>query len=76
MNVSTPHMLLITAQHIICTDLIQLSRSSVSGGRLECTMQNIADNYYNTYSSRCCIGVEGILLFFFIFHLSLTNDEL
>ncbi|CAN0909794.1 UTP--glucose-1-phosphate uridylyltransferase 3, chloroplastic, partial [Linum grandiflorum] len=25
---------------------------SVSGGRLECTMQNIADNFLNTYSSR------------------------
>lgn len=33
---------------------------SVPGGRLECTMQNIADNFTNTYSSRCYKGVEGL----------------
>ncbi|KAF8402599.1 hypothetical protein HHK36_010687 [Tetracentron sinense] len=38
-----------------------LSSSTVSGGRLECTMQNIADNFLNTYSSRCYKGVEDAL---------------
>jgi len=33
--------------------------TSVSGGRLECTMQNIADNYFSSYSSRCYNDVEG-----------------
>ncbi|KAI8527494.1 hypothetical protein RHMOL_Rhmol12G0079900 [Rhododendron molle] len=30
----------------------------VPGGRLECTMQNITDNFFNAHSSRCCEGVE------------------
>ncbi|XP_042512379.1 UTP--glucose-1-phosphate uridylyltransferase 3, chloroplastic isoform X2 [Macadamia integrifolia] len=34
---------------------------SVSGGRLECTMQNIADNFLNTFSSRLYAGVEDAL---------------
>ncbi|PIA32431.1 hypothetical protein AQUCO_04500200v1 [Aquilegia coerulea] len=34
---------------------------SVSGGRLECTMQNIADNFLNTYSSRQYNVVEDTL---------------
>lgn len=33
---------------------------SVSGGRLECTMQNIADSFFNTGSSRCYTDIEGI----------------
>ena len=33
---------------------------SVSGGRLECTMQNIADSFFNTSSSQCYNDVEGI----------------
>ncbi|KAG5521346.1 hypothetical protein RHGRI_033789 [Rhododendron griersonianum] len=32
----------------------------VPGGRLECTMQNIADNFFNAHSSQRCEGVEGI----------------
>lgn len=36
---------------------------SVSGGRLECTMQNIADNLVNSFSSQCFEGVEGIMQF-------------
>ncbi|GJU86566.1 transposase, Ptta/En/Spm [Tanacetum coccineum] len=34
------------------------SSNSVSGGRLECTMQNIAGNLVNSFSSRCSEGVE------------------
>ncbi|GER44856.1 UDP-glucose pyrophosphorylase 3 [Striga asiatica] len=32
----------------------------VLGGRLECTMQNIADSFTNTYSSRCYKDVKGL----------------
>lgn len=41
---------------------IVLICDSVLGGRLECTMQNIADNFTNTHSSRCYKGVEGLEL--------------
>ncbi|XP_073224587.1 UTP--glucose-1-phosphate uridylyltransferase 3, chloroplastic isoform X2 [Cicer arietinum] len=41
---------------------------SVSGGRLECTMQNIADNYFNSYSSRCYNGVEDKLDTFIVYN--------
>ncbi|KAL4576122.1 hypothetical protein LXL04_012211 [Taraxacum kok-saghyz] len=33
----------------------------VAGGRLECTMQNIADNLVNSFSSQCFEGVEEML---------------
>lgn len=58
--------------HCIYNLLIRslLLYTSVSGGRLECTMQNIADNYFNTYSSRCYNDVEGISN---IFLLDLTS---
>ena len=45
---------------------------SVPGGRLECTMQNIADNFFNTFSSRCFKDVEGIWLFIFLVILTLS----
>ncbi|PNY05051.1 UDP-sugar pyrophosphorylase-like protein [Trifolium pratense] len=41
---------------------------SVSGGRLECTMQNIADNYFNSYSNRCYNGVEDKLDTFIVYN--------
>ena len=34
---------------------------SVLGGRLECTMQNIADNFSNTYASRHYRVKEGLI---------------
>uniref|UniRef100_A0A5B7BSI7 UGP3-like C-terminal hexapeptide repeats domain-containing protein n=1 Tax=Davidia involucrata TaxID=16924 RepID=A0A5B7BSI7_DAVIN len=40
----------------------------VSGGRLECTMQNIADNFFNTYSSRLYKGVEDVLDTFIVYN--------
>ncbi|KAH7537591.1 hypothetical protein FEM48_Zijuj03G0109200 [Ziziphus jujuba var. spinosa] len=43
-------------------------RHSVSGGRLECTMQNIADNFFNTCSSRCYKAVEDELDTFIVFN--------
>ncbi|XP_066364792.1 UTP--glucose-1-phosphate uridylyltransferase 3, chloroplastic-like isoform X1 [Miscanthus floridulus] len=33
---------------------------SAAGGRLECTMQNIADDFMNTYNYRCSKGIETI----------------
>ncbi|KAJ9160363.1 hypothetical protein P3X46_025771 [Hevea brasiliensis] len=41
---------------------------SVSGGRLECTMQNIADNFLNTFLSRCYQGVEDKLDTFIVYN--------
>ncbi|GFQ07401.1 hypothetical protein PHJA_002884200 [Phtheirospermum japonicum] len=40
----------------------------VSGGRLECTMQNIADSFANTYSSRCYNNVEDGLDTFIVYN--------
>ncbi|KAL0341249.1 UNVERIFIED_CONTAM: UTP--glucose-1-phosphate uridylyltransferase 3, chloroplastic [Sesamum radiatum] len=45
-----------------------LSPGGVSGGRLECTMQNIADNFANAYSSRCYKGVEDGLDTFIVYN--------
>ncbi|CAK7325899.1 unnamed protein product [Dovyalis caffra] len=42
--------------------------NGVSGGRLECTMQNIADNFTNTYVARCCKGVEEKLDTFIVYN--------
>ncbi|XP_030446989.1 UTP--glucose-1-phosphate uridylyltransferase 3, chloroplastic [Syzygium oleosum] len=44
------------------------NRHSVSGGRLECTMQNIADSFLNTYSSRRYKGVEDELDTFLVYN--------
>lgn len=41
---------------------------SVSGGRLECTMQNIADNFLNACPSRDYKGVEDKLDTFIVFN--------
>ncbi|KAI0519281.1 hypothetical protein KFK09_006723 [Dendrobium nobile] len=41
---------------------------SVSGGRLECTMQNIADNFLNTYASRCNEGIQSLLDTFILYN--------
>ncbi|KAK1284441.1 hypothetical protein QJS10_CPB21g01343 [Acorus calamus] len=41
---------------------------SVSGGRLECTMQNIADSFLNKYSSRCYKGIEYELDTFIVYN--------
>ncbi|RZB50331.1 UTP--glucose-1-phosphate uridylyltransferase 3, chloroplastic isoform B [Glycine soja] len=57
---SLPGMVLNTRKPIVYTDQFG-RRHSVSGGRLECTMQNIADNYSNSYSSRCYNDVEDKL---------------
>ncbi|XP_027337973.1 UTP--glucose-1-phosphate uridylyltransferase 3, chloroplastic [Abrus precatorius] len=64
---SLPGMVLNTRKPIVYSD--QLGRHhSVSGGRLECTMQNIADNFTNSYSSRCYNGVEDKLDTFIVYN--------
>ncbi|KAJ9539820.1 hypothetical protein OSB04_026326 [Centaurea solstitialis] len=40
----------------------------VPGGRLECTMQNIADNLVNSFSSRCFEDVEEVLDTFIVYN--------
>lgn len=64
---SIPGMVLNTRKTINYVDQFG-RRCSVSGGRLECTMQNIADNYFNSYSSRCYNGVEDELDTFIVYN--------
>ncbi|XBJ11011.1 hypothetical protein VPH35_015774 [Triticum aestivum] len=44
------------------------TNGSAAGGRLECTMQNIADNFMNTYSYRCSKGIESELDTFIVYN--------
>ncbi|KAL1080443.1 hypothetical protein V6Z11_D10G295600 [Gossypium hirsutum] len=64
---SLPGMVLNTKKSIVYTDYFG-NRHSVPGGRLECTMQNIADNFLNTYPSRCFKGVEDNLDTFLVYN--------
>ncbi|KAH7656760.1 UTP--glucose-1-phosphate uridylyltransferase protein [Dioscorea alata] len=41
---------------------------SVSGGRLECTMQNIADSFLNIFATRCSKSIESALDSFIIYN--------
>ncbi|KAL5568814.1 hypothetical protein UlMin_025389 [Ulmus minor] len=62
-----PGMVLNTKKQIKFVDYFGTPHS-VSGGRLECTMQNVADNFFNTYSSRCYKGVEDKLDTYIVFN--------
>ncbi|KAF6164905.1 hypothetical protein GIB67_017108 [Kingdonia uniflora] len=62
-----PGMVLNLKKPIVYVDHLEI-RHSVPGGRLECTMQNIADNFLNTYSSRCYSGVEDSLDTFVVYN--------
>ncbi|XP_058110341.1 UTP--glucose-1-phosphate uridylyltransferase 3, chloroplastic isoform X2 [Magnolia sinica] len=64
---SLPGMVLNLKKPIVYVDHLGM-RHSVSGGRLECTMQNIADNFLNTYSSRCYKDVEDALDTFIVYN--------
>ncbi|XP_022764976.1 UTP--glucose-1-phosphate uridylyltransferase 3, chloroplastic-like isoform X2 [Durio zibethinus] len=64
---SLPGIVLNTKKSIVYTDYFG-NWHSVPGGRLECTMQNIADNFLNTYSSRCYKGVEDKLDAFIVYN--------
>ncbi|BAF17714.2 Os05g0468600 [Oryza sativa Japonica Group] len=45
-----------------------VTNGSAAGGRLECTMQNIADNFMNTYNYRCSKGIESELDTFIVYN--------
>ncbi|KAL2539947.1 UDP-glucose pyrophosphorylase 3 [Abeliophyllum distichum] len=64
---SLPGMLLNVKKPITYVDKFGI-KHSISGGRLECTMQNIADNFTNTYPSRCYKDVEDELDTFIVYN--------
>nr|XP_016482783.1 PREDICTED: UTP--glucose-1-phosphate uridylyltransferase 3, chloroplastic-like [Nicotiana tabacum] len=64
---SLPGMVLNVKKAITYVDQFG-SKHSVPGGRLECTMQNLADNFFNTRSSRCYDGVEDGLDTFIVYN--------
>ncbi|XP_055832553.1 UTP--glucose-1-phosphate uridylyltransferase 3, chloroplastic isoform X3 [Solanum dulcamara] len=64
---SLPGMVLNVKKEITFVDQFG-SKHSVRGGRLECTMQNLADNFFNTCSSRCYDGVEDELDTFIVYN--------
>ncbi|KAL8520290.1 hypothetical protein ACS0TY_011002 [Phlomoides rotata] len=64
---SLPGMVLNVKKPITYIDQFGM-KHSVLGGRLECTMQNIADNFTNLYSSRCYNGVEDDLDTFIVYN--------
>ncbi|KAI3809160.1 hypothetical protein L1987_25130 [Smallanthus sonchifolius] len=64
---SLPGMVLNAKKSINFVDHFGLQHG-VSGGRLECTMQNIADSLVNSFSSRCSEGVEEILDTFIVYN--------
>ncbi|KAK4579560.1 hypothetical protein RGQ29_029292 [Quercus rubra] len=64
---SLPGMVLNTKKPVVYEDAFG-NRHSVSGGRLECTMQNIADNFFNTSSSRCYNRVEEKMDTFIVYN--------
>ncbi|XP_027159295.1 UTP--glucose-1-phosphate uridylyltransferase 3, chloroplastic [Coffea eugenioides] len=64
---SLPGMVLNVKKPVRYVDQFGMTHS-VSGGRLECTMQNIADNFLNTYSSRHYEDVEEGLDTFIVYN--------
>ncbi|XP_057980825.1 UTP--glucose-1-phosphate uridylyltransferase 3, chloroplastic isoform X2 [Malania oleifera] len=64
---SLPGMVLNIKKPVVYEDRYGIQQS-VLGGRLECTMQNIADNFFNAYSSRCYNGVENELDTFIVYN--------
>ncbi|XP_004240914.1 UTP--glucose-1-phosphate uridylyltransferase 3, chloroplastic [Solanum lycopersicum] len=64
---SLPGMVLNVKKEITFVDQFG-SKHSVRGGRLECTMQNLADNFFNTCSSQCYDGVEDELDTFIVYN--------
>ncbi|KAF7132369.1 hypothetical protein RHSIM_Rhsim09G0179300 [Rhododendron simsii] len=64
---SLPGMVINTKKPITYVDQFGIQHR-VPGGRLECTMQNIADNFFNAHSSRRCEGVEDNLDTFIVYN--------
>ncbi|XP_057462808.1 UTP--glucose-1-phosphate uridylyltransferase 3, chloroplastic-like isoform X2 [Actinidia eriantha] len=57
---SLPGLVLNTKKEITYVDQFGIQHRAL-GGRLECTMQNIADNFFSTHSSQRNKGVEDVL---------------
>lgn len=66
-DTSLPGLVLNTKKQIEYVDHLGI-RHSISGGRLECTMQNIADNFSNTYASRHYAVKEDVLDTFVVYN--------
>ncbi|CAN8254491.1 unnamed protein product [Cochlearia groenlandica] len=64
---SLPNMVLNTKKRIEYVDQYG-DYNSVMGGRLECTMQNIADNFSNEFPSRCQGSLEDKLDTFIVYN--------
>ncbi|KAL1559274.1 UTP--glucose-1-phosphate uridylyltransferase 3, chloroplastic [Salvia divinorum] len=64
---SLPGMVLNIKKSVTYMDQFGI-KHCVPGGRLECTMQNIADHFTNRYSSRCYKGVEDDLDTFIVYN--------
>ncbi|GFY83488.1 UDP-glucose pyrophosphorylase 3 [Actinidia rufa] len=64
---SLPGLVLNTKKEITYVDQFGIQHRAF-GGRLECTMQNIADNFFSTYSSQCNKGVEDVLDTFIVYN--------
>ncbi|KAK4792547.1 hypothetical protein SAY86_022982 [Trapa natans] len=62
---SLPGMVLNTNKSVVYMDQYG-DRHSVTGGRLECTMQNIADKFANMYDSQCHNAIEEDELYTFL----------
>ncbi|KAF5453698.1 hypothetical protein F2P56_028584 [Juglans regia] len=64
---SLPGMVLNIKKPVVYVDHFG-KQQSVSGGRLECTMQNIADSFFSTSSSRCYDRLEDNLDTFIVYN--------
>ncbi|GAB2216460.1 hypothetical protein Droror1_Dr00024233 [Drosera rotundifolia] len=62
-----PGLVLNIKKPVVYSDHFGITHS-VPGGRLECTMQNIADNFCNTYLSRQDKGVKDTLDTFIVYN--------
>ncbi|ONK77069.1 uncharacterized protein A4U43_C02F2790 [Asparagus officinalis] len=62
-----PGMVLNLKKAVSFVDDLGMSHS-LYGGRLECTMQNIADNFLSTYASRCNKDIESSLDTFMVYN--------
>lgn len=62
-----PGLVLNLKKPVSYVDHLGIQRS-VSGGRLECTMQSIADDFLKTYNSRCSEGIENDLDTFIVYN--------
>ncbi|CAD5164393.1 UTP--glucose-1-phosphate uridylyltransferase 3, chloroplastic [Musa acuminata AAA Group] len=62
-----PGMVLNLKKPVSYVDHLGIQHSAF-GGRLECTMQNIADNFLNTCNTRCLGDIESVLDTFIVYN--------